>query len=891
MKHLFRSTNKKSMDSHSPTARLSPDQSQVGFYMDDKLNVHERLDPGLVGNVVEVPLGPSSNHLLSYSKAETATIRSHNLSHSSHPNESLLLSLPSELICHILLFLNPLELALISSTCRLLAHHSKSDLCWQRHVQDNVPGLQLSSPFPCKNYRELYMAHDPHWFLSKYKIWFCDYFLTGKLILARYDPRRGCIEGYRLVAARSEPNYVPWELDDEVLIHSFNPTLQLHMDQPILQLDALSSESLVSSGGDNEPIRRWSAETPMRMHERNHQGFYSNFLLARPVEERPGMALWPPEIIPASSRVRNASQEAFVGGGHRPSKRSDICESAFRVRRWMEMAPGPNVPGVHLGEAVYTYATLDPEVYTPTEDKPWRGIFVGDYSGHGCEFLLMHQPDDEEPFDEASVVQREDETLEEWQRRKREEKIFRGKIEAIKLTGDPNVPRGEYTFVADDISEKGFIRIATEKSFKGARVVKSRGHVAARMFRDDRYIESQLMLISPDRLAQYWLGYGHISFYERVNIDKFLSPYDDPPPACPSRLLKNANRETEARVAMAHNYILRVTAGSEYDIAKHQIVPVNKAESITIESEHISVSLNVRIQNYRGLPKNSPQSSPYFDLPPHASAKDQYSIAFKFTPKKTINGNDLVFGNDFDHPIRDRLPPGFGTAFKIVKWVVDPGIDGDVYGDKPYLYGPAGSSVNVLHVGDKSGGQAAKGNSSEAEDVGLVFEEGGVEEGLEVRSEKSVPDTIAARKKFFLNEENRKNWEWEAGRSYGCDFYNPYLDFNEFALRLPGFTLPIMKYWDGQGLRYVLKDRSTDQLLFCVLFTLYLKEDVDEEGNVNEGVEGSIPLELRSEEERKKYAAAANGETVESHDGGKGEVKEAKKENERVVETGADDVD
>jgi hypothetical protein len=25
--------------------------------------------------------------------------------------------------------------------------------------------------------------------------------------------------------------------------------------------------------------------------------------------------------------------------------------------------------------------------------------------------------------------------------------------------------------------------------------------------------------------------------------------------------------------------------------------------------------------------------------------------------------------------------------------------------------------------------------------------------------------------------------------------------FPDFALRLPGFTMPIMKYWDGQGLR------------------------------------------------------------------------------------------
>ena len=42
----------------------------------------------------------------------------------------------------------------------------------------------------------------------------------------------------------------------------------------------------------------------------------------------------------------------------------------------------------------------------------------------------------------------------------------------------------------------------------------------------DKYIESQLIMISPDRQAQYWVGFGHISFYERVNIDAFLSPFD-----------------------------------------------------------------------------------------------------------------------------------------------------------------------------------------------------------------------------------------------------------------------------------------------------------------------------------------------------------------------------
>lgn len=331
--------------------------------------------------------------------------------------------------------------------------------------------------------------------------------------------------------------------------------------------------------------------------------------------------------------------------------------------------------------------------------------------------------------------------------------------------------------------------------------------------------------------------------------------------------LESISRGQSASATMAHNYILRVTAGPEYDLDTHQIVPVNQAESIKIDSELCTVELNVRIQNYRGLPKSSPSTSPYFSLPQHAKNKDAYSISFHFTPKASINGDDLVFGNDFDHPIRDRLPPGFGTAFKIVKWVVDPGLDGDVYADKPYLYGPTGSSVNILHVGGNEG----ENNGHEGDEgEGLVFEEGGDAEGLSTREEKGVPETDAARKKWFLNEENRKTWVWEQGKGYGCDFFNPYLDFNDFALRLPGFTLPIMKYWDGQGLRkeqkrshtlrYVLKNRATDRVLFVVLFTLYLKADIDENGNPREGVETGKPFHLMDDGKREIYERRKNGE-------------------------------
>lgn len=53
-----------------------------------------------------------------------------------------------------------------------------------------------------------------------------------------------------------------------------------------------------------------------------------------------------------------------------------------------------------------------------------------------------------------------------------------------------------------------------------------------------------------------------------------------------------------------------------------------------------------------------------------------------------------------------------------------------------------------------------------------------------------------------------------------------------FALRLPGFGLGIMRYWDGQGLRYVLRNKKTKQVYLVVLFTLHLKGDVNEDGSL-----------------------------------------------------------
>jgi hypothetical protein len=47
---------------------------------------------------------------------------------------------------------------------------------------------------------------------------------------------------------------------------------------------------------------------------------------------------------------------------------------------------------------------------------------------------------------------------------------------------------------------------------------------------------------------------------------------------------------------MAHNYILRVTAGPSYETDTHKVVNVNTAEPLHIESDLVDVDVNVRVQ-------------------------------------------------------------------------------------------------------------------------------------------------------------------------------------------------------------------------------------------------------------------------------------------------------
>lgn len=225
-----------------------------------------------------------------------------------------------------------------------------------------------------------------------------------------------------------------------------------------------------------------------------------------------------------------------------------------------------------------------------------------------------------------------------------------------------------------------------------------------------------------------------------------------------------------------------------------QQVEVNSNSPIKLTTDDFDVYVLVRIRDYANDKIHHidhAEALKYFEDEAHKN--DTISVQFIVYFKKDVSGDKLLWGNDWDKPIRDILPWGFSAAFSFFKYAVDPGVDGDVYADKPWVYGPAITSINhLLELGPET-------------------------EPMSVKGPIKDPDA-STRCKKYLDENERKNYTYEKGHFYAFDFSNPYLDMSTTPkIKMPGFTFDVGKYAGLTDLRYVLK--CGDKLVFALSFS------------------------------------------------------------------------
>jgi hypothetical protein len=277
---------------------------------------------------------------------------------------------------------------------------------------------------------------------------------------------------------------------------------------------------------------------------------------------------------------------------------------------------------------------------------------------------------------------------------------------------------------------------------------------------------------------------------------------------------KITGSQSDVDSANADKYFIQVNAGTSYEDPKAKQVIINGAPTQLNKNAKVAV----RIKEYQGLPLGSPATSPYFD--DHAHAHDTYSIAVSWIPEEDIDADDLVWGIELINPIRDRIPGRFiTTAFNIVKRFVDSSLQCDPDADQPWVNGPIlCSSAITFSIGSKG-----------TCELPAILSEGGLSDDSAMRKSHDIPTSDSQRRKHFLDEHKRKDFVFEKGRCYAFDFHNGYIDWKNYALKLPGFSFGVLKYINDRThtTRFVLKSRKTGKVFVATTFRLLYGEELE----------------------------------------------------------------
>lgn len=203
---------------------------------------------------------------------------------------------------------------------------------------------------------------------------------------------------------------------------------------------------------------------------------------------------------------------------------------------------------------------------------------------------------------------------------------------------------------------------------------------------------------------------------------------------------------------------LLIRLGTCYDNDdKAKIVPVNTGIASTVDSAIGTFSVMVNIPRFDGSKPHRNNScydiadSLYLNGEP-ANGKPSmllndwepnFRLHVTFTPHHEIKALQLLFGNDFTVPIRDHVPAiPLATGLKFFSWFINKSAKGDVYGDKPYLYGLAINSFSYIDVNPQKPPHVREREYTRTQSENM---------NLNVDNTLKIPTASLDRKKFFGN--------------------------------------------------------------------------------------------------------------------------------------------
>lgn len=304
-----------------------------------------------------------------------------------------------------------------------------------------------------------------------------------------------------------------------------------------------------------------------------------------------------------------------------------------------------------------------------------------------------------------------------------------------------------------------------------------------------------------------------------------------------------------------NDYMLKISAGPS--TSNLTVVSVNdEFQPMFLDSEHFKGYICVRLLNFNGVTPSlemtkekvdkvhSPISNPasnYF-----YGKNRKYSIMMQGRFTKEYHGDEILFGAELLNKV--AAPAGLSVAIRIAKWL-DPAVDADGSSENPYMYSPLVTSINSLAIyppgapelsnvdNQQTDKKAVESLGSKLTKIAIHDEAIGawqyhtkpVPEAsfhlFNSEKEKSQIITYEKRKKHFSNLQNRKSVKISPDYIYCMDFYDAYFDLNNFAVKLPGFTLNAFKYYDGrQKIQYSCRTRDGKTVFFVIVFEFVEKK-------------------------------------------------------------------